>query len=191
MSVIGTFRDLDDDDRFVWIRGFPSMAERRRSLEAFYGGPVWKANRQQANGTMVDSDNVLLLHPARQGLELPARDARPPVGAAAADRGIVEVGLLLLDAPADDATIDLVASCLQGSLLCCLVTEESENDFPALPVREGEHALVWLVGHRNGASAEAGAQIDAVTSRVPHVRGFEALRLAPTARSLLAGTQEE
>jgi hypothetical protein len=39
-NVIGTFRDLDDPDRFVWIRGFASMADREAALEAFYKDPV-------------------------------------------------------------------------------------------------------------------------------------------------------
>src|SRR2546422_1577097 len=59
--VIGTFRDLDDPDRFVWIRGFRDMPTRQHALEAFYGGPVWMAHKKEANATMVDSDNVLLL----------------------------------------------------------------------------------------------------------------------------------
>src|SRR4051812_40152912 len=63
IEVIGQFRDLDDPNRFVWLRGFPDMAARERALEAFYGGPVWKAGREAANATMLDSDNVLLLHP--------------------------------------------------------------------------------------------------------------------------------
>ncbi|MFL1432362.1 MULTISPECIES: NIPSNAP family protein, partial [unclassified Nocardiopsis] len=41
MAVLGRFRDLDDADRFVWLRGFADMEVRRRGLEAFYGGPVW------------------------------------------------------------------------------------------------------------------------------------------------------
>jgi hypothetical protein len=67
MKVIGQFRDLDDPDQFVWLRGFPDMESRARSLAAFYGGPVWKAHREAANATMIDSDNVLLLRPARDG----------------------------------------------------------------------------------------------------------------------------
>src|SRR4051812_33116250 len=65
--VIGIFRDEDDPDRFVWLRGFDSMAARKTALTAFYGGPVWKAHRDTANATMLDSDNVLLLHPAGAG----------------------------------------------------------------------------------------------------------------------------
>src|SRR5438105_1362157 len=59
MRIIGQFRDLDNPDRFVWLRGFPDMATRAQVLQAFYGGPVWKAHRDIANATMIDSDNVL------------------------------------------------------------------------------------------------------------------------------------
>lgn len=67
MRVLGQFRDLDQPDLFVWLRGFADMDVRRRALEAFYGGPVWAAHRAAANATMIDSDNVLLLRPAWPG----------------------------------------------------------------------------------------------------------------------------
>ena len=54
MRIIGQFRDLDDPDRFVWLRGFADMEARTRALEAFYGGPVWKEHGPAANATMVD-----------------------------------------------------------------------------------------------------------------------------------------
>jgi len=65
LRVIGQFRDLDHPDRFVWLRSFDSMPARKSALETFYGGPVWKAHREAANATMIDSDNVLLLRPAQ------------------------------------------------------------------------------------------------------------------------------
>jgi hypothetical protein len=65
MKVIGQFRDLDNPDRLVWLRGFGDMPSRAQALKDFYGGPVWKAHREAANATMIDSDNVLLLHPAK------------------------------------------------------------------------------------------------------------------------------
>ena len=64
MKVIGQFRDLDNPNRFVWLRGFRDMPSRAQALKDFYGGPVWKAHREAANATMIDSNNVLLLHPA-------------------------------------------------------------------------------------------------------------------------------
>ncbi len=35
IRVIGPFRDLEDPNRFVWLRGFPDMNERGRMLSAF------------------------------------------------------------------------------------------------------------------------------------------------------------
>src|ERR1700676_4273536 len=46
MKVIGQFRDIDDQDRFVWLRGFRDMASRAEGLKAFYGGPVWQEHRE-------------------------------------------------------------------------------------------------------------------------------------------------
>src|SRR5262245_61229183 len=55
--VIGQFRDLEDPNRFVWLRGFPDMDKRLTALQAFYGGPVWQEHRAEANATLIDSDN--------------------------------------------------------------------------------------------------------------------------------------
>ncbi len=35
MKVIGQFRDLDDSNRFVWLRGFGDMNTRAAALQAF------------------------------------------------------------------------------------------------------------------------------------------------------------
>ena len=63
IHVAGTFVDLDDPDRFVWFRGFPSLEEREHSLAAFYGGPVWAAWGEETNADLIDSDDVLMLRP--------------------------------------------------------------------------------------------------------------------------------
>ncbi|WP_343640113.1 NIPSNAP family protein [Roseateles sp.] len=57
MRLYGQFADLDDQDRFVWIRGFDDMASRQRALTEFYTGPVWQARRGEANPLLVDNDN--------------------------------------------------------------------------------------------------------------------------------------
>ena len=64
MAIIGQFRDLDNPDSFVWLRGFADMEARERALTGFYSGPVWLANRDAANATMLRFDDVLLLRPA-------------------------------------------------------------------------------------------------------------------------------
>ena len=63
MCLLGLFRDLDDDDQFVWLRGFRTMDERLTALTAFYTGPTWRRHSAAANDTMIAVDNVLLLRP--------------------------------------------------------------------------------------------------------------------------------
>ena len=80
--LAGQFRDLDDPDRFVWIRGFRDLPAREAALNGFYYGPVWKARGPDANVTMKDSDNALLLKPIELGEDYPELGAaRPPIGA--------------------------------------------------------------------------------------------------------------
>ena len=78
--VVAQFRDLDRPDHFVWLRGFADMTARRQALEGFYGGAVWAAHRNAANATMIDSDNVRLLRPAKPlwALATPRRATRAP-----------------------------------------------------------------------------------------------------------------
>ena len=167
IAVIGQFRDLDDADRFVWLRGFPDMASRAQSLSAFYGGPVWRAHRDEANATMIDSDNVLLLRPARPGAGFPAR---PPRG----DGGHLVATIYPLGAAAAFAAWFFETQ--GGRALAAFVTEPSANNFPRLPVREGENVFVSL----------AAAADDAVPPPAGLLSGQpQRLRLAPTARSWL------
>src|SRR5258706_10060967 len=79
MTVIGQFRDRRRADRFVWLRGFPDMETRRKALEAFYDGPIWARHKSDANDTMVDSNDVLLLKPARPETAFDTSPSRAPI----------------------------------------------------------------------------------------------------------------
>src|SRR5436190_21729839 len=37
MKIIGQFRDADNPNRFVWLRGFRDMPSRAQALKDFYG----------------------------------------------------------------------------------------------------------------------------------------------------------
>ncbi|MFD8641936.1 NIPSNAP family protein [Streptomyces zaomyceticus] len=127
ITVGGRFRDLDDPDRFVWLRAFPDMTRRRRALEAFYTGTVWREHRDAANATMVDSDDVLLLR---------GPGFTPPPGAR-------EV-LATVCHPVDAADFDAYAARHLGPGHALHSTEHAENDYPGLPVRAGEDVRVWF-----------------------------------------------
>ena len=185
ITLIGQFRDLDDPERFVWLRGFPDMAARQRSLQAFYFGPVWQAHREEANATMIDSDNVLLLRPLDQGYAF-TPGKRKPVGAAGPGPGRVVGGVHALRGHDDPLprkfvheTIPALRKTGAGSI-ATLVTDTSPNDFPRLPLREGEHVLVWFAAFADAATA------DAAQGLIPE-QSIQRLRLEPTARSNLHG----
>jgi len=202
MDLIGTFRDLDRPDRFVWIRGFPDMPSRARSLQAFYFGPVWQAHRETANATMIDSDNVLLLRPAGTGAGFAQPSTpRAPVGATASPRSRVLATIYAFDAPVDDAFRHFFDHELAPALadagfapIARLETEPAENTFPRLPVRAGEHVFVWLARFDDAdalraaqARLAASPRWGALESRLRSMLASppERLVLEPTARSRL------
>jgi hypothetical protein len=203
MTLVGQFRDLDDPDRFVWLRGFPDMPRRAEALSSFYGGPVWKAHRDQAVATMIDSDDVLLLRPvdARSGFPDPDA-ARPPIGETAVPPSILVATTYFRDRPFDrefadffDRSVHPVMAAGGAPPLARLQTEHAENTFPALPVRTGENVFVWFA--RFAGRADLAAHLRHLErSRVwtdkvlPELSSMivgapRRLTLAPTARSAL------
>jgi hypothetical protein len=126
MQVLGQFYDLDRPDRFVWLRGYRTMAERLAGLTAFYRhSAAWKTYGPATNATMIDTADVYLLRPTRpiSGL-LP----RPPIGAT--ERPDTTFVCAFGDAP--------------GEVVAAFETEPAENDFPGLPVHEGVNVRVEL-----------------------------------------------
>ncbi len=205
MRVIGQFRDLDGSNRLVWLRGFRDMPSRAEALKSFYyGGPVWKAHREAANATMIDSDNVLLLRPARPASGFSLENDRPSLGASEVPRGLVVATIYYLDTPADVDFVDFFERALKpalietgASILAYFVTESSANTFPTLPVREGENVFIWFSGFQDQAAYEYHV---AALSRSSRWRGEvsqelarrlkrepEVLKLSPTTRSRLRG----
>jgi hypothetical protein len=176
MRVVGQFRDLDNPDRFVWLRGFADMESRRESLVAFYGGPVWKANSAAANATMIDSANVLLLRPIRPQSGFALEKATRPVPGASERSSLIVATLYYLDGPPGDAAIRAFERNLRQPI-ASLQTEPAENTFPQLPVRTGERVLVSF--------SSTGAEPPPPELLARLLRAPEQLRLEPTARSLL------
>lgn len=196
MVPVGHYRDLDDPDSFVWFRAFPRMEMRRDALAAFYTSPTWLEHRNEANATLADSDNVLLLRSARpdsgfdtSGLTRPAA-AEPGTAAAS----FVAVSVFMLAERAGDDLLDaferdvLPQLATQARRIAYFVTEERPNDFPRLPVRENEYAFVvaGICPSRDALAAWARA-LD--MTRLPDAvracaMSIETLRLEPAARSL-------
>lgn len=199
MRVLGQFRDLDDPDRFVWLRGFRDMATRQRALTSFYDGPVWAKHGPQANATMLDSDDVLLLRPLSEesGFAIsPPR--RPRVGAPAPERFVAAT--VWSFPPGRQDGIALIRDELLPVLhrtgpapLAALTTEAAPNTFPRLPVRTGENVAVVVTAYPDESTyrahlAAVRADPLARDEILPSVEreqttAARTLRLAPTGRS--------
>lgn len=60
MIILGPLLDIEDPDKFVWLRGFPSLDERDRMKDAFYNGDLWKNELEAIAMPMLDSYDVML-----------------------------------------------------------------------------------------------------------------------------------
>jgi len=196
MTLVGQFRDLDNPDRFVWLRGFANMEARAHALQQFYGGPVWKAHREKANETMIDSDNVLLLRPARETSGFSMETAgRQRLGATADPGGLVVATICHLVDKSGDDFVNFFEQTIKPrlirdntSVVAYFVTEKHPNTFPALPVREDANVFVWFSSFPDHtANAESLDRAKAVANElVPGLKARpEILRLLPTPRSRL------
>lgn len=203
MEVLAHTRDLDAPDRFVWFRGFHDMLSRGTGLQTFYYGPVWQAHRDAANATIIDNDNVLLLHEASLGSGFVPPNNRPPIGAAPTHALLVAT-IYSFAAPVDQGFVDFfehelapTATRAGAKVLASYVTDHSANNFPRLPVREGENVFVWVAAFASPAAyASYQTALDhsprwreQVQAKLSHdlIKPAEIHRLAPAARSLVRG----
>ncbi|WP_207945877.1 NIPSNAP family protein [Actinomadura sp. 7K534] len=178
IAVLGQFHDLDDPDKFVWLRGFADMDARGKALPAFYDGPVWAEHGLAASATMVDASDARLLRPLRGLPDLPPR---PPAGAAPPPTRVTAFLWSFGDrlAEAEPVMRDEVVPRFAPDALA-LASLTAENNFPRLPLRTGDgHVVVITTG--------PGAVPAGLPAGIPEP---ERLRLAPTGRSLLGAVHQ-
>ena len=194
IRLIGLFRDLDQPDRFVWMRGYPDQAARRPALNAFYNSDHWFAHRAATNATMTCSDDVLLLRPLSSALA-PDVAAAVPTGERPGI-GVVMLGVHRLNGP-HDPLAETFRTTLAGALAeagvpvgTAGITDPTPNSFPRHPVREGEWVLVWLSRQPDERAADAALARARTDPRLAPLFAttLQLLRLRPTARSRLQGS---
>jgi NIPSNAP protein len=64
MKVLGPLIDLENPNKFVWLRSFPSLEERERMRDAFYEGDLWKNELEAIAMPMLESYDVILCETA-------------------------------------------------------------------------------------------------------------------------------
>lgn len=190
MRIWGQFRDLDVEDRFVWIRGYRSMAERREGVFGFYTSDVWRETSPPLAGMLASSHHVHFLEALApdEGFD---EDAARDEDAAVA--GVVVAELFAVDGGRFDDVADrlhatrLPAFAAHGARSLGLFRSSDEaNDIPQMPFIEDEPAVVWFSSHPSRAAYDRArkAARDAAGGGVGDP--FETFVLAPGARSRLS-----
>ena len=60
MKVVGPLIDVENPNKFVWLRCFPSREDRDRMKRDFYEGELWKNELEAIAMPMLDSYDVIL-----------------------------------------------------------------------------------------------------------------------------------
>lgn len=60
MKVVGPLVDVENPNKFVWLRTFTSIDERTRLKADFYEGELWKNEMESIVMPMLDSYDVIL-----------------------------------------------------------------------------------------------------------------------------------
>jgi hypothetical protein len=202
IRVVGQFRDVNDPDHFTWVRGFTGMDARKKALGDFYYGPLWAANRNAANATLYDNDDVLLLRPVSPGAGFAYDPGRRAASGASPPDSVVVAQVYYFSKEVTpeftrffDRDLMPMFERHGARVLARLVSEKSTNTFERLPVRENVDVFVWFASFPSRAAYDAYlgslgqdqrwrgewfAQLRKSLARPPEV-----LILTPTARSQL------
>lgn len=60
IEILGPLLDLENPNKFVWLRSFPSLDERDRMKHAFYDGELWKNELESIAMPLIESYDVIL-----------------------------------------------------------------------------------------------------------------------------------
>ena len=60
MKIVGPLLDVENPNKFVFLRSFPSLEDRVRMKDAFYGGKEWKNELEAIAMPLLDSYDVIL-----------------------------------------------------------------------------------------------------------------------------------
>jgi hypothetical protein len=62
MTILGTLLNTEDPDALVWLRAFPTQADREAIKAAFYEGPKWKQDLEDLALPLLADTSVIVCH---------------------------------------------------------------------------------------------------------------------------------
>jgi hypothetical protein len=148
--TLGQYRVKDAENNFFWIRGFESMALRKKFLNDFYYGPVWKQHREVPNSMLLNNDNVHLLKPLMLDENGDQKNDTFNSNEFGRKKGIAVVDYYIANEKLDRlisffGKIYLPLLHNNGVTNCSLwISETVPNDFSPLPVFQDKNLLVTI-----------------------------------------------
>jgi len=158
--AFGQFLERDNRSRLTWFRGFHTLGDRAAVNGAFYDGPLWKEHKSTMNDILLDSDNVLLLHPLTPEHAVTVLPAVDPVREEQGARGVVVAQVFAVKAGNVDEFARHSEPVFAGYRAAgareagVLVTLDVPNNFPRHPIRTDGPFLVWLGILENDRASE-------------------------------------
>ena len=152
---MGQYKIKGAEDNFFWIRGFRDMGLRKKALNEFYHGIVWKQNRTAANSMIVNNDNVNLLKP------LNVKDnSNETEFSFNTNWFLKEKGIAVVDFYTSNTKLDKLIEFVKKRYFPILVSvgvdntsfwvsETSLNDFAVLPVFQDKNLLVQITFYKD------------------------------------------
>jgi hypothetical protein len=154
--ILGQYRIKGAVDNFFWIRGFKDMPARYKFLNDFYfGSPVWKQHKSEANSMLLNNDNVYLLKPLN--LKNDSNDAESSFNTNwfGQEKGVAVVDFYtsntkrekLIEFVGKKYSAILNASKIENASFW--TSETTPNDFTGLPVFQDKNLLVQITFYKN------------------------------------------
>ena len=159
--AFGQFFERKNPVGFTWMRGFKNTDARAVINAGFYYGPLWREHALTMNSLMVDSNNVLLLRPLSPERGVTVLPSVDPVAERKGAQGVVVAQIFAVKANSVDAFARQAEATFAGYRAAgareagVLVTLDTPNNFPQLPVRTDGPYLVWLGVVKDNQTLEA------------------------------------
>lgn len=201
--AFGEFYERNNPSGFTWIRGFQDVESRATINSAFYYGPVWKEHALRMNERMIDSENVLLLHPLTPEHELKILPAVDPIREKEAVKGIVAAQVFKIQENHINDFVQQVQPIFDNYRNAgireagVLITLDVKNNFPQLPFKEDGPYLVWIGILKDNQMLENQFQplvkrsLESLSSKNFLKSEPELIILEPTSRSRLRWISED
>jgi hypothetical protein len=148
--VLGTHRLKDENDHFVWLRGFDDMPSRKPALESFFGSQHWAMKQNELSKHLIGYTNVYLLKPL-----VLKKEAIDSTSAFDADWFRKPKGLTVVDFYVANGMRDQLLNFVQTKYDSIIhaagvndvsywISETTPNNYPNLPVFQDKNLLVTI-----------------------------------------------